>query len=984
MSQKTRKFLLVALLSFSLFLLSTSSGFSYKKDTGGYRAHELEKIEINQVETYINNYGEYGQSPAHTSGCWWPRGSANAYIFGAGLWVAGVQGADSVVVNGYNTVGSGDEFMPGPDAHNQDHLNNPASHPEDRLYVSTNPADFAVWPLVDSAGSPILLGDQDTWCLFNSHEPTRQSEPPYVTLPLTVERHTFAWTQALLENILFLEYIITNTGTSDITDMYVGLGTDPDVGYADDDLVGFDRSRSLGYNYTTTAEAGWEALPPYYVGWRFLQGPVADDTVYVGQDPMNPDTTIYPGERIPLTAFKRFTRDIDADDDRERFLVMAGYDFTISPPVYNPFGDSLDNAPSDKRLAMSAGPFTLAPGEADTIIMALMFSNGNTGGLLYLQQQGDAAKQLYDLDWASPGPPSPPPSITALIPGDQMVTVCWDNTAESTPDVYYPAMQAAGDTIYREYDVEGYRVWRKLGSTGDWVNIAQFDKKNGIALLPDGSETAADEGMQYTYVDSVGVYNGFEYYYGVSAYDYNTSGQLGDTTFICLESGKADVVVVPRSDFGNIISAADASVSQSAGASNAVTSTATAKGGIMVTGDTYDVEFQTVKEAEDGMPIYNYNVYNQSDPTTAILSDIDAYVAAVGTTLTSTAVSVTVDTSGDTITTTTQTDSVYEIDWTGLFVSPVFDGIEYGGNISIHYADSTYSTIETMTAVSDTDTSYTTYDTTTASSVDILMTADSVEVTTDQGVLYTDYLMVSGIENMWAFRGGARFEIRWRELGGDTITATVWDITNNVQVPFGATWGDNWSFGPDNFAYPDVNSQYLTSDNLSSRTYFYICGVKYYFNFIGSEAYPMNWANHPIANEIWTTYNSGEIIPTQGNNFTINSTPFSIGNVVLDNIMVVPNPYMVRNPWEVSREYPALRFTNLPSDCTIRIYTLAGNLIKTIEHTVSATSSSAIQGGSEKWDVLTDNNQRPASGIYIYHIETPGGDTKTGKFALIR
>ncbi|MCK4575356.1 hypothetical protein KAU34_03015, partial [candidate division WOR-3 bacterium] len=494
MSPKTGKFLLIVLLSFSLLLLFSTSGFSYKKDNSGSRTHELEKIEINQVETYINNYGAYGQNPAGTSGCWWPKGSANAYIYGAGLWVAGVLGTDSVVVNGYNTVGAGDEFMPGPQEHNQDHLSNPQSHPEDRLYVSSNPEDYDVWPLVDSLGDPTVLGDQDSWCLFNSHEPTRQTEAPYITIPLTVTRHTFAWTQKLLENMLFLEYIITNSGTDTIIDMYVGLGTDPDVGNADDDLVGFDKGRSLGYNYTTVPEAGWDALPPYYVGWRFLQGPIADDTVKVGQDPANPDTVILPGERIPLTSFKKFTRDIDVRNDYDRYLVMSGYDFTVTPPVYNPFGDSIDTAPSDKRLAMSAGPFKLAPGESDTIIMVLIFSNGDTGGLLFLQNQSDAAKQLYDLDWASPGPPSPPPTITSLIPGDQRVTVCWDNTAESTPDRYYLAMQAAGDTIYRQYDVEGYRVWRKVGKTGDWEELAEFDKKNGIKLLPDGTENGADEG----------------------------------------------------------------------------------------------------------------------------------------------------------------------------------------------------------------------------------------------------------------------------------------------------------------------------------------------------------------------------------------------------------------------------------------------------------------------------------------------------------
>jgi len=976
-SPKAGKFLLVMMLSCSLLLLMATAAFSYKKTTPGTRAYGNEKIEINQVETFITNFGQYGQSLASTAGCWWPKGSANAYIYGAGIWIAGLtSNGDSVCVNGYNTVGSGKEFIPGPKEHNADHLADPQSHPEDRLYVSTNQADLNEWPYLDSTGTEkIVLGDEDSWCMFNSHEASKQTEAPYVTLPLTVTRHTFAWTQKLLENMLFIEYFIENTGTDTVKQMYVGLGSDLDIGNADNDLVGLDRKRSLGYTFTTTQEAGWDALPPYYIGFRFLQGPVADDTVKVGQDPANPDTIIYPGERIPLSAFKKFTRDIDATIDRERFLVMAGYDFTVSPPVYNPFGDSFDVDPSDKRMAMSAGPFTLAPGEADTIIMAMMFSNGNTGGLLYLKQEGDAAKQLYDLDWASPGPPSPPPSITAIIPGNEKVTVCWDNTVEKTPDKYYPAMQAVGDTIYRQYDVQGYRVWRKLGKTGDWTEIAEFDKKDGIKLLPDGTENGADAGMQYTYVDSVGVYNGFNYYYGVSAFDYNTSGELGDTAFISQESGKNEVVVVPMSDFGNKINNASANVTQSGGVTNAVTSTAAAKGGILVTGHSYDIKFQTIKEGTDDLPVYNYDVYYQ--PDSLMLSNIDAFVELISG-FTAATESVTVDTTADTVTTTTKYDSVYALSVAGSFISPLFDGVEYSGDISIHFGDSTWTITNVVSVVSGTDTTITEDSTATLT---MLMTADSILADSS----YTDNLTISGIENLWAFRGGVTYEIRWKAINSDSVTATVWDVTNNVMIPFGATWGDNWSFGPRSLANPTVNSQYISANNLSSRTYFYICGVKYYFNKLGDEAYPMNWSNHPGDNNVWTVYNSGEVVPSEGNIFTIGTTAFSIGTAKLDNIKVVPNPYVVRNPWEVSSDYAILRFTNLPSECTIRIYTLAGNLIKTIEHKVEATASSAIQGGSEKWDMLSDNDQRPASGIFIYHISMPNNEeTKTGKFALIR
>jgi hypothetical protein len=404
MKLRTGSFFVITLLSFLLLLFFSTTIFSYKKTEQGSRAYENETIEVNQIETCITNYGEYGQNVAGTAGCWWPKGSGNAYIYGAGIWIAGVKSnGDSVVVNGYNTVGAGTECIPGPWEHNEDHLNNPQSHPEDRLYVNTVTEDFAVWPLVDSTGKKIIWGDQDTWCYFNSHEPSVQCYPDTITIPLTITRHTFAWTHPLLENMLFFEYIIQNTdtaGTDTIKNMYVGFGSDLDVGYADDDLVGIERidgQWELCYTLSPTQEAGWDAIPPYYIGFVCLKGPVADDTVKVGQNPVNPDTIILPGERIPLTALKRFTRDIDPADDIERFLAMAGYDFYVNPPEYNPFGDSLDTDPNDKRMSMSSGPFVLAPGEADTVAYVMLFSNGNTGGLQFLKQEVDAARQFFNL-----------------------------------------------------------------------------------------------------------------------------------------------------------------------------------------------------------------------------------------------------------------------------------------------------------------------------------------------------------------------------------------------------------------------------------------------------------------------------------------------------------------------------------------------------------------------------------------------------------
>jgi hypothetical protein len=114
--------------------------------------------------------------------------------------------------------------------------------------------------------------------------------------------------------------------------------------------------------------------------------------------------------------------------------------------------------------------------------------------------------------------------------------------------------------------------------------------------------------------------------------------------------------------------------------------------------------------------------------------------------------------------------------------------------------------------------------------------------------------------------------------------------------------------------------------------------------------------------------------------FEIDTTPFTVRQAVqsdLDKIRVVPNPYVVSAEWEIDPNLPGIHFTNLPSECTISIYTLAGEKVNEIHHR-SATNS------TESWNMLNFNQQEIAYGLYIYVVETPSGAKKVGKFSIIR
>ena len=98
---------------------------------------------------------------------------------------------------------------------------------------------------------------------------------------------------------------------------------------------------------------------------------------------------------------------------------------------------------------------------------------------------------------------------------------------------------------------------------------------------------------------------------------------------------------------------------------------------------------------------------------------------------------------------------------------------------------------------------------------------------------------------------------------------------------------------------------------------------------------------------------------------------------------MVPNPYVAAASWEerpeVSGRGPRkIQFTHLPEQCTIKIFTMRGELVRTLEH-------NGIAGdGAEFWDLKTEDNQDVAYGIYFYHVEAPGIGEKVGKFALIK
>ena len=96
----------------------------------------------------------------------------------------------------------------------------------------------------------------------------------------------------------------------------------------------------------------------------------------------------------------------------------------------------------------------------------------------------------------------------------------------------------------------------------------------------------------------------------------------------------------------------------------------------------------------------------------------------------------------------------------------------------------------------------------------------------------------------------------------------------------------------------------------------------------------------------------------------------------LNNIKVVPNPYISHSNYNEDLYLRKLRFINLPSSCSITIYTITGEKVYSFKH-------DNLEDGNAWWDLRTVNNQEISPGLYLFSVETDD-DKYIGKFAVIR
>ena len=83
-------------------------------------------------------------------------------------------------------------------------------------------------------------------------------------------------------------------------------------------------------------------------------------------------------------------------------------------------------------------------------------------------------------------------------------------------------------------------------------------------------------------------------------------------------------------------------------------------------------------------------------------------------------------------------------------------------------------------------------------------------------------------------------------------------------------------------------------------------------------------------------------------------------------------------PGQSGTEANGITFSNIPSECTIKIYALSGEQVRDIHH--SDTGGLIAQ---EVWDAKTTHGDAVASGVYLWRVES-SVDGKNGKLMIIR
>jgi hypothetical protein len=854
----------------------------------------------------------------------------------------------------------------------------------------------------------------------------------YGSLPMKIEIQAtfFAFkTSGALGNTLFKKYKVINKNSKKIENMYFSMWSDPELGGAFDDCVGCDTTLNLSFVYNNTnSDEIYGATPPSS-GFVIVQGPVvasSSDSARVGG-------RLKRGyKNLGMSTFYNFNGGTTADyGDPSPASYTGGalswkniFEGKLSRsgnPVINPAtnratmfhfsGDPvagtgwLDPRAGDSRMATVSGAFTMNPGDTQEVVFA-QIASGGTSGMDRLASLNALKYYAYSVQMAYEGScwPTPPPAPSVEVSEmDNSLILSWSKQSSYSP---IEAFNKFG------YKFEGYNVYQlpsAKASLSEGIRIATYDIINGITTIVSpvinaplyikeekitayGTDSGISRSIKITDDKITGastLINGSKYYFTVTAYAYSPNQNILPRV---MESSFKVVTGTPQSTLPG--------VRYNSTIGDQITAIHSAGEGLgsvalkvfdptKVTGHNYQIRFENTA-SENQAPAIKWfvkDITTDKDVLTnqTVYSGVDLITGEAAGANVSSADGLNINVAGS-ATVPEWIESV-TLNGTPLAKDDLASYKEYSNSnydlVSAYWADATGGTSNgfiNFKGKGSTDPVLLQND------IELRFTGVrevknvngiNVDVVTSGGSLATLwsaslYELINHPLNPDFGVSGAPFLVR--------IPFEVWDVENNVQIT--CLIKDREGKLTDGVFQPF---------NLLGRMYVDFLNLPYnQITVYNPAASVLTWMkNLSWALTFWRTkYTRGDVIRLNIDNpLTIDDkftfTGPTITNSIelakedADKINVFPNPYYGLSPEDVSTSEERVTFTHLPQRANIKIFSIAGQLVRIINKEET--------GQYMNWDLRNSSGERVSSGIYVAHIELPDlGKVKTLKFAVIQ
>lgn len=771
-------------------------------------------------------------------------------------------------------------------------------------------------------------------------------------MDIRVDMWALQWDDILNQNFIVYKMLLTNIGTDTLNDVYIGIHDDPDCpeqGAAEwtDDFAAFispgtdvpgyaPRQDSLLWNFTYLWDGDdkVEGLIAKNVGWvglKFLETP-------------NDPTT---GKPRGISTFQVFEYSAAPQSEVTEYDQLAAG--IMAPANVTPHPRDWTQTPNsfgpDITYVVASGPFTLIPGQQLNFAFATIHAANKND----LFNNAIFCQLLYNANYQAAEPPPEPVVRTSV--GDREVTLYWDDRSEK--GIYYKqdgTVDHINDRLTRTNAFQGYMIYKSTdrgitwgekiadikGGFKFWKPLAQYDLIDGItgeSKLDLGRYfwLGDDTGLKHSFVDR-NVSNGYEYWYAVCAYD-GDDGNLPPLVNSIKASrqqlGGNTVAVIPSAPPRGITQGAMKDQPMLIAGRSQAAPVVKVLDPKKVTGQTYAV---------------TYNAANPNDKRYSIRY-AGTQVPVIGS-------------SG------LASDSLVN----KILYNPALENVASFDGLGLEIRDISTGVYELRQ----------------------VLPSPVKKVKLDRWQHFFEDSSGSGLTDDYEiiFGDPAVQDTLWSYTARDSAMNTLYKIpvylrnitTGNRVIPILNTFAGDGTFDINKGDGLIIcNALYDTVTNI--RLSGFLPGVKvqkttfnYYLFFdSASVASPGDKiriiTNHPLA--------SDDVYEIQ----TIKYSTASMSKQDLE-ITAVPNPYVVSSYYETNKFgiQKEIQFHHVPPHCTIRIFNVAGDLVRTIVH----DAARAVQPTIASWDLQTYNGQEVSYGIYIYHVEVEGVGEYIGKLALIK